>query len=133
MNVIALGVLGSLAVGLMTTIGALPILIGKTVSRRANDILLGFAAGVMLSASYFSLIIPGLEISEEQYGVGAIPALIAVGGIILGAASIYLLDERVPHQHFSKGLEGPKAEFVRKIWLFVIAITLHKMFPKALP
>ena len=131
MNVIALGVLGSLAAGLMTAIGALPILIGKTVSRKLNDILLGFAAGVMLSASYFSLIIPGLEISEEQYGVGAIPALIAVGGIILGAASIYLLDERVPHQHFTKGLEGPKAVSVRKIWLFVIAITLHNI-PKGL-
>ena len=127
MYVIALGVLGSLAAGLMTAIGALQILIGKTVSRKLNDILLGFAAGIMLSATYFSLIIPGLEISKEQYGVGSIPALIAVGGIILGAVSIYLLDERVPHRHFTKGLEGPKAVSVRKIWLFVIAITLHNI------
>ena len=127
MNVIALGFLGSFAAGLMTALGALLILIGKTVSRRGNDILLGFAAGVMLSASYFSLIIPSLEISGEQYGAGAVPALIAVGGIVLGAAAIYLLDERVPHQHFIKGLEGPKAESVRKIWLFVIAITLHNV------
>jgi ZIP family zinc transporter len=125
MNVIALGFLGSLAAGLMTAVGALPVLVGKTVSRRKNDILLGFAAGVMLSASYFSLIIPGLEISEQRYGEGIIPALIAIGGIVLGAASIYLLDERVPHRHFVKGIEGPKAESVRKIWLFVIAITLH--------
>ena len=127
MNVIALGVLGSLAAGLMTGIGALPILVGRAVSRRANDILLGFAAGIMLSASYFSLIIPGLEVSEAQYGQGMIPALIAVGGIVLGAAAIYHLDERVPHQHFIKGLEGPKDASVRKIWLFVIAITLHNV------
>ena len=127
MNVIAMGVLGSLAAGLMTAVGALPVLSGRSVSRRTNDILLGFAAGVMLSASYFSLIIPGLEISEARYGEGAIPALIAVGGITIGAAAIFLLDERVPHQHFIKGLEGPRADAVRGIWLFVIAITLHNV------
>ena len=127
MNAIALGFLGSLAAGLMTAVGALPILVGRAVSRRTNDVLLGFAAGVMLSASYFSLIIPGLEISAGLYGEGAVPALIAAGGILLGAAAIYALDERVPHQHFVKGLEGPKAASVRKIWLFVIAITLHNV------
>ena len=65
MNIIALGFLGSLAAGLMTAVGALPVLVGKTVSRRMNDILLGFAAGIMLSASFFSLIIPSLEISTR--------------------------------------------------------------------
>ena len=65
MNVIALGFLGSLAAGLMTAVGALPVLVGRTVSRGINDVLLGFAAGVMLSASFFSLIIPSLEISAE--------------------------------------------------------------------
>ncbi|HEY9040113.1 MAG TPA: ZIP family metal transporter [Roseovarius sp.] len=125
MNLVALGFFGSLLAGLMTGIGALPILIGQTVSRRMNDVLLGFAAGVMLSASYFSLIIPGLNIAAEQYGGGAIPALIAAGGILLGAFAIQFLDARVPHRHFIKGYEGPKAESVRKIWLFVIAITLH--------
>lgn len=89
--------------------------------------MLGFAAGVMLSASYFSLIVPGLEIAGEQFGGGALPALIAVGGIILGALAICLLDERVPHQHFIKGLEDPKSASLRKIWLFVIAITLHNI------
>ncbi|MFX0546764.1 ZIP family metal transporter [Roseovarius sp. S1116L3] len=127
MNVIVLGFLGSLAAGLMTAVGALPILVGRTVSRRANDILLGFAAGIMLSASYFSLIIPGLDIAGAQYGEGVIPGLIAVGGILLGAGAIYLLNERVPHRHFVSGLEGPKAASVRKIWLFVIAITLHNI------
>lgn len=127
MNVVALGVLGSLAAGLMTAVGALPVLVGRAVSRRANDILLGFAAGVMLSASYFSLIIPGLEIAERQYGDGMLPVLIPVGGIVLGAAAIALLDARVPHRHFIKGLEGPRADSVRKIWLFVFAITLHNV------
>lgn len=127
MNVVAMGFFGSLAAGLMTAIGAVPILMGKTVSRRVNDLLLGFAAGVMLSASYFSLIIPGLEISAETYGEGAIPALIAAVGILLGAIVINLLDEKVPHRHFVKGSEGPRTENVRKIWLFVTAITLHNV------
>ncbi|WP_394177595.1 ZIP family metal transporter [Yoonia maritima] len=127
MNLIALGFLGSLAAGLMTAVGALPILVGKTVSRKAHDVLLGFAAGVMLSASYFSLIIPGLQIATDQYGEGMIPALIAVCGIVLGAVVIRVLDERVPHQHFMKGIEGPRAVSVKKIWLFVIAITLHNV------
>ena len=127
MNVLLLGFLGSLAAGLMTAVGALPILMGKIVSRRANDILLGFAAGVMLSASFFSLIIPSLEISVKLYGEGIYPALIAVGGILTGAAAIHFLDEKVPHRHFVKGVEGPKASSVRKIWLFVIAITLHNI------
>ena len=103
MNIIALGFLGSLAAGLMTAAGAAPILFGRTVSRRTNDVLLGFAAGVMLSASFFSLIIPSLEISTRLYGEGYYPVLIAVGGIILGAAAIHLLDERIPHRHFIKG------------------------------
>jgi len=131
MNIVALGFLGSLAAGLMTAVGATPVLVGKSVSRRISDMLLGFAAGVMLSASFFSLIIPGLEVSAELYGEGIRPALIAVVGIIAGAATIFVLDERVPHQHFIKGYEGPKAESVKRIWLFVIAITLHN-FPEGL-
>ncbi|UWR26724.1 ZIP family metal transporter [Sulfitobacter sp. S223] len=127
MNIIALGFIGSLGAGLMTAVGAFPILIGQTVSRRMNDAFLGFAAGIMLSASYFSLIIPGLDIAAEQYGTGAIPALIASGGVLLGAFVIQFLDKTVPHQHFIKGYEGPKAKAVGKIWLFVIAITLHNV------
>ena len=81
----------------------------------------------MLSASFFSLIIPSLEISARQFGDGIIPALIAVGGILLGALAIHVLDERIPHRHFVKGPEGPKAESAKKIWLFVMAITLHNV------
>ncbi|MEO0918493.1 MAG: ZIP family metal transporter, partial [Pseudomonadota bacterium] len=127
MNVILLGTFGSLAAGLMTAIGALPILIGKAFSQRTNDVVLGFAAGIMLSASYFSLIIPGLEIAETRYGEGVVPALIAVGGVLLGAAAIAFLDTWVPHEHFIKGLEGPKGGPVQGIWLFVMAITLHNV------
>ena len=60
MSILLMGFLGSLAAGLMTGVGALPVLFGRNITRYWNDVLLGFAAGVMLSASFFSLILPGI-------------------------------------------------------------------------
>lgn len=131
MNVIMLGFVGSLAAGMMTTVGALPALFGRLPSERARDTTLGFAAGVMLAASFFSLIIPSLEISEKMYGEGAIPAGIAVAGILLGVAAVALLNRYLPHEHFVQGREGPTSSSLRRIWLFVIAITIHN-FPEGL-
>ncbi|WP_299748853.1 ZIP family metal transporter [uncultured Boseongicola sp.] len=128
---IALGFLGSLIAGLMTAIGALPALFGKAPSRGVRDMLLGFAAGVMLSASFFSLIIPALEAAGIRFGEGVIPALIVVVGILAGMALVALLNETLPHEHFSTGREGPQGASLRKIWLFIIAITIHN-FPEGL-
>jgi ZIP family zinc transporter len=127
MNIVAIGFLGSLAAGMMTAVGALPALAGRTVSRRATDIMLGFAAGVMLAASFFSLILPAIEISTERYGAGLVPALIAATGVFLGVVLLFVLDERIPHEHFVKGREGPDAVAMQKIWLFVLAITIHNI------
>lgn len=126
-----LGVLGSLCAGLMTTVGAAPVLAGKIPNERSRDALLGFAAGVMLAASFFSLIVPSLEISERVYGEGAIPAGIAVAGILLGAAAVALLNKMLPHEHFFQGREGPQRTSLRRVWLFIIAITIHN-FPEGL-
>lgn len=126
-----LGLLGSLAAGGMTTIGAVPALLGKTPSEKARDVLLGFAAGVMLAASFFSLIVPSLEVSERLYGPGAIPAAIAVAGILLGMVCVAGLNRVIPHEHFLAGQEGPASTSLRRIWLFVIAITIHN-FPEGL-
>jgi len=81
------GFLASLAAGAATGVGALPVLLPVIrISARAQDVMLGFAAGVMLAASAFSLIVPGLEAAAEDYG-GELPAALAVGcGILLGAA-----------------------------------------------
>ena len=68
MNLVLAGFLGSLAAGAMTTVGALPVLFGQVVRRTTTDALLGFAAGVMLAASFFSLLVPAIEISSERYG-----------------------------------------------------------------
>lgn len=128
---IALGLLGSLVTGLMTALGALPALFGKVPGQGSRDMSLGFAAGVMLSASFFSLIIPALEAAEVRYGEGVIPPLIAVIGILAGMAAIAVLNEALPHQHFNTGREGPQGAALRKTWLFIIAITIHN-FPEGL-
>jgi ZIP family zinc transporter len=131
MNPVLLGTLGALAAGMMTTVGAIPVLIGKYPSERTRDGLLGFAAGVMLAASFFSLIVPALDIATERYGDGAIPAAIAAIGILLGGAAIAVLDRILPHEHFLQGREGPQTAALRRIWLFIIAITIHN-FPEGL-
>ncbi|MBD3679453.1 MAG: ZIP family metal transporter [Rhodobacteraceae bacterium] len=128
---IEIGFLGSLAAGLMTAVGAVPILLGRAPGKATRDMSLGFAAGVMLSASFFSLIIPGLEAASVRYGEGAIPAAIAVAGILAGMALVAILNEVLPHEHFKSGVEGPASESLRRIWLFIIAITIHN-FPEGL-
>lgn len=128
---VALGFLGSLVAGLMTAVGAVPVLFGKTPSRGMRDMSLGFAAGVMLSASFFSLIIPALDAAGARYGEGALPATIAVAGILAGMAVVAGLNETLPHEHFKTGREGPDSASLRQIWLFIIAITIHN-FPEGL-
>ena len=115
----------------MTAVGALPVLLGREVSRTTTDALLGFAAGVMLAASFFSLLLPGIVIASDRYGPGVVPATIAVCGVLVGAAVILFLDERLPHEHFVTGREGPEAAQIKQVWLFVIAITLHN-FPEGM-
>ena len=131
MDVIWLGVLGSLAAGLMTGAGAMPVLFGRGISRIWNDRLLGFAAGVMLAASFFSLIVPGIEAAEAQYGSVTIAALVAAGGVMLGAMAIALMNEYLPHEHFIEGREGVDSVALARVWLFIIAITIHN-FPEGM-
>lgn len=128
---IALGFLGSLAAGSLTAVGSVPVLFGRIPSRATRDLLLGFAAGVMLAASFFSLIIPALDAAEGQFDNGALPAAIVCVAILLGMGAIALMNERLPHEHFKTGREGPDAASLRRVWLFIIAITIHN-FPEGL-
>jgi ZIP family zinc transporter len=131
MSPIMLGFLGALAAGTMTAVGALPVLFGRTPSRAMRDMSLGFAAGVMLAASFFSLIIPALDAAGETYGEGAIPAAVTCVSILIGMGAVHLMNELLPHEHFSTGREGPQAASLRRVWLFIIAITIHN-FPEGL-
>jgi ZIP family zinc transporter len=117
-NVIVMGLIGGLFITLLNTLGALVILFWRHPSEKFLDAALGFAAGVMLTASFTSLIMPGIE-----YG-GIYPVLI---GLILGVIVLDLADHIIPHKHPIIGHEGGKTTRIRAVWLFIIAITLHNM------
>lgn len=131
MSPILMGTLGGLVAAAATTGGALPAMFGRSMSQRMADTLLGFAAGVMLSAAYFSLILPGIDVATELYGSVVLAAGVAGIGIALGALFVWALDKLLPHEHFKTGREGADAGHLARIWLFVIAITIHN-FPEGL-
>ena len=85
----------------------------------------------MLAASFFSLILPGLEVAEARTGSTMAAAMIAAGGIVLGVAAIAALNEVLPHEHFVTGREGAASRTIERIWLFVLAITIHN-FPEGI-
>lgn len=93
--------------------------------------MLGFGAGVMLAASAFSLIIPGLEAAVNVTDNESLSALIVAAGVILGGVFLWLSNRYFPHEHFIKGPEGSNKRALRRIWLFIIAITIHN-FPEGL-
>lgn len=119
----ALGAAFSLLAGAATGIGALPIFFTRNISVKLQDIFMGFGAGVMLAAASFALIVPGLEAA----GNGVKAALIVVAGILLGAVFLWLMDKFLPHEHFIKGHEGIDTARLKRLWLFIFAITLHNL------
>ncbi|MBC7092560.1 ZIP family metal transporter [Candidatus Bipolaricaulota bacterium] len=121
MSPLASGALASLAAGLATGIGALPVLLRWKPSPKLFDGMLGFAAGVMLAATFFSLLLPAVEAG------GPWRALV---GFLAGVGLLVAADRLTPHLHFPGGGEGPSSR-LRKIWLFALAITIHN-FPEGL-
>jgi ZIP family zinc transporter len=117
-NPLLMSLLSGGIIALLNAVGAIPVLFVKKLNQYLNDVLLGFAAGVMLSASFTSLIIPGIELA------GVLPV---VTGILVGALVISMSDRVLPHMHKIIGVEGSHSSRLRAIWLFVIAITLHNM------
>ncbi|MCB1743859.1 MAG: ZIP family metal transporter [Gammaproteobacteria bacterium] len=126
-NVIGLGVLASLLAGLCTSVGALGVFAIRELSTRVEDVLLSVAAGIMLAATFFSLLLPGIEQAEQQFEHRSIAVLVVIAGLLLGALALFLIHRFTPHEHFRGGREGPDTEVLRRIWLFVIAITLHNL------
>ena len=112
---------------LMTVLGAsLVFLFRKQVSANATlqKVLFGFAAGVMIAASVWSLLIPAIEEAESAGGIGWIPA---AGWFILGIAFLMLLDSLLPHLHpGTKQMEGLPSS-LKRTTLLVLAVTLHNI------
>ena len=117
--------LTALGVGGATVIGALLGFIFKNPSHKFNDIILSFAAGVMLCAAVVGLILPSLE----GGGVWALP--VTVIGVFCGALCLNLIDRLVPHLHKMTGVDQEahpeKNDQLNKILLFVIAIGIHNL------
>ena len=114
----------------MTAAGAATVFLTKNVSRSLLNAMLGFAAGVMIAASFWSLLAPAIEMSEGSGVPGWIPAVV---GFLLGGAFLWVVDRILPHLHL--GLEIEEAEGIKTTWqrsvLLVTAITLHN-FPEGL-
>ncbi|MBQ9116769.1 MAG: ZIP family metal transporter [Clostridia bacterium] len=115
--------LTAIGVGGATVIGALIGFAFKNISHRFSDIVLSFAAGVMLAAAVLGLVLPSLE-----YG-GKFGILITVGGIFAGALCLNLIDKLVPHLHKLAGseIEHHKDSSLSRVLLFVTAIAIHNL------
>lgn len=124
---VRLALLGGSAGFLATALGAVPALFLHGLSNRTEDTMLGLAAGMMLAASAFSLLLPGLEAGERITGSGTLGALTVVLGLALGVVLMLGLDQFTPHEHCHGGPCGPGAERVGRVWLFVLAIALHNL------
>ena len=115
--------LTALGVGGATVIGALIGFLFKNISHRFSDIVLSFAAGVMLAAAVLGLVIPSLEYGGK-YGI-----IVTILGIFAGAVSLNFIDKLVPHLHKLAGddIESHKDTSLSKVLLFVTAIAIHNL------
>ncbi|NLB89639.1 MAG: ZIP family metal transporter [Clostridiales bacterium] len=109
---------------LMTALGSAMVFFFKgDVNAKVQKIFLGFASGVMIAASVWSLLIPSIEMTQASEKIAWVPA---AGGFLLGAAFLFLLDMLLPHLHADGQLEGPKSS-LKRTTLLVSAVTLHNV------
>lgn len=119
--------LGGLSGFAATALGAVVAVVLRDITARTQDIMLGFAAGMMLAASSFSLILPGIAAAQSICGNKLLAASVVTLGLALGVALMIGLDRFVPHEHQQSGRKGPDAQRINRVWLFVLAITLHNL------
>lgn len=117
--------LATLFTWFVTALGSSTVFIFKTINKRILDGMLGFAAGVMIAASFWSLLSPAIEMAEEA---GGIPWLPAVVGFLAGGLFLWLVDILMPHLHIgvAQEPEGLETSWQRSV-LLVLAITLHNI------
>tara|TARA_B110000444_G_scaffold62789_1_gene58734 strand:- start:457 stop:1305 length:849 start_codon:yes stop_codon:yes gene_type:complete len=117
---------------LLTAIGATLVFFFKSSNRKVLDMCLGFTGGVMIAASFWSLLSPAIATVEKQQelGITDLPIWFAPAiGFLLGALFLYFLDKKVPHLHLFESVEnaeGPKTD-LKKTELLVLAIALHNI------
>lgn len=110
----------------VTALGSAMVFFFKKINQKMLNSMLGFAAGVMIAASFWSLLSPAIKMAEDQ---GTTPWIPAVVGFLLGGAFLLLIDAILPHLHL--GRERNEAEGIKTSWkrsvLLVLAITLHNI------
>lgn len=110
----------------LTAFGAATVFLFKSINRKILDGMLGFAAGVMIAASFWSLLSPAIEMAEQNDTPGWVPAAV---GFMLGGGFLWVIDQILPHLHLgypTEDAEGVKTSWQRSI-LLVLAITLHNV------
>ncbi|MDD1645162.1 MAG: ZIP family metal transporter [Methanomicrobiales archaeon] len=110
----------------VTALGASTVFLTRTVNQRLLDGMMGFAAGVMIAASFWSLLLPAISLAEEM---GAVPWVPAAAGFVAGWVFLLAMDRLVPHLHIGfpeEKAEGPRTSLGRTS-LLVMAITLHNI------
>ena len=116
--------LTAVGVGGATVVGALIGFMFKNLSHRLADIVMSFAAGVMLAAAVIGLVLPSIEYGGD-YGL-----IITIAGIFAGALCLNLIDKLVPHLHRLAGQDAehhPQSRYLNKVILFVTAIAIHNL------
>ncbi len=125
------GALASLLAGLGTSLGAMAIFFMRRPTQRALVGMISGAAGVMLAATFFSLLEPAIVLAEGRAARSGAGIATVLAGMFLGAAVLFGIHRSVPHEHFEQGREGPATSRVSRLWLFILAITLHN-FPEGM-
>tara|TARA_B100001939_G_scaffold344557_1_gene359208 strand:+ start:1375 stop:2157 length:783 start_codon:yes stop_codon:yes gene_type:complete len=117
--------IGASVAFLSTGLGALPVLFKVRFGPKLHDITTGVCAGVMLGATFFSLILPAMD--RFSGGSGLANAGMAVTGLLAGGSFLHLANRFVPHEHFLRGPEGSNSQAIRRLWLFVFAVGIHNL------
>ena len=131
-NPILQALVGGLFTWGLTALGASLVFFFKSANRKILDASLGFTGGVMIAASFWSLLNPAIEFVEKQSEAGMtdLPSFLPPAiGFFLGALFLYLLDKKIPHLHLFKKIEeaeGPKSD-LKKTELLVLAIAIHNI------
>ncbi len=125
-NPIVQALFGTIFTWFLTALGAAGVFFMKSLNRKLLDLMLGFAAGVMIAASFWSLLAPAIEMSEG----GSVPSFVpAVSGFLFGGVFLWGIDRLLPHLHL--GLPVEEAEGIKTTWqrsiLLILAITIHNI------
>ena len=131
-GVVLMALTGGLFTWMLTALGASLVFFFKSTNRKVLDMCLGFTGGVMIAASFWSLLSPAIDVAEVQNleGISSLPKWFPPAiGFFLGALFIFILDKKIPHLHLFEDIkkaEGPKTD-LKKTELLILAIALHNI------